>query len=130
MVMSEKCAAPVRTARITAITVIAALLTFMAAGCTHTATSGAASGFATSSAVAKAKGQVNSCIAKTGATKLLTTSGRTEFVNCMKSMVPPAKQEAFKSCITSAAESDKLWTSAGRAKFTNVSLPSCVDAAA
>jgi hypothetical protein len=128
--MSEKYAVPVRAASIVALAVIAALLTFVAAGCTHTATSGAASGFATSSAVAKAKSQVNSCIAKTGATKLLSTSGRTEFVNCMKSMVPPAKQEAFKSCVTSAAESDKLWTSAGRAKFTNVSLPNCVDAAA
>jgi hypothetical protein len=48
----------------------------------------------------------------------------------MKGLVPPAKQEQFKSCLTSAVKSDKLWTSAGRSKFTNESLPNCVNAAA
>jgi hypothetical protein len=45
-------------------------------------------------------------------------------------MVAPAKQQAFKNCITSAATSDKLWTAAGRTKFTTQSLENCVNAAA
>jgi hypothetical protein len=73
---------------------------------------------------------VNTCINQTGATALLQASGRTKFVDCMKGLVPPAKQQQFKNCIVSAVESDKLWTSAGRSKFTNESLPNCVDAAA
>jgi curli biogenesis system outer membrane secretion channel CsgG len=127
--MSEKhCSASV------VIAVMAALLTFAVAGCSSTTSSGttggsAASALATSSAVAKAKDQVNVCVQKTGATALLSSSGRNDFVNCMKSLVPPGKQEAFKNCISSAATSDQLWTSAGRAKFTNESLPNCVNAA-
>jgi hypothetical protein len=116
------------------IAVIAALLTFAAVGCsstTGTGTTGSsvASSLATSSAVAKAKDQVNVCVQKTGATALLSSSGRTDFINCMKALVPPGKQEQFKNCLTSAATSDKLWTSQGRAKFTNESLPNCVNAA-
>jgi curli biogenesis system outer membrane secretion channel CsgG len=118
------------------IAAIAALLTFAAvAGCSSTASShmtggNVASSLATSSAVAKAKDQVNVCVQKTGATALLSSSGRTGFVNCMKALVPPGKQEEFKNCLTSAATSDRLWTSDGRAKFTNESLPNCVNAAA
>ena len=85
---------------------------------------------ASSSAVAKAKEQVTACVQKTGTSALLTSSGRTEFVNCLKSLVPPAKQQAFKDCVTSAAVNDQLWTSAGRSKFTNESLQTCLNAAA
>jgi len=117
-------------ASIVATAVIAAPLTFAVAGCGSNGTGGVASDLATSSAVAKAKAQVDTCVQKAGATSLLTSSGRTEFVDCMKSLVPPAKQEQFKNCITTAATHDQLWTSAGRQKFTNESLPNCVDAAA
>jgi hypothetical protein len=114
---------------VVAIAVIAAPLTFAVASCSNGGT-GAASAIATSSAVDKAKDQVDVCVQKAGATALLTSSGRSDFVDCMKSLVSPAKQEQFKNCITSAATSDKLWTSEGRTKFTNESLPNCVNAAA
>jgi hypothetical protein len=110
------------------------ILPTLATACSSSTSSGTGSNSptatVTSTAVAKAKAQLDTCIKQTGATSLLQSSGRTQFVNCMKSLVPPAKQQQFKSCITSAVESDKLWTSAGRSKFANESLPNCVNAAA
>jgi hypothetical protein len=115
------------------------LLTVATACSSSTTTSGngspptsaaATSAAATSTAVAKAKAQLDTCIKQTGVTALLQSAGRTQFVNCMKSLVPPAKQEQFKTCLTNAVKSDKLWTSAGRSKFTNESLVNCVNAAA
>ena len=110
------------------------LLAVATACSSSTTTSGnaspATSAAATSTAVAKAKAQLDTCIKQTGATALLQSSGRTQFVNCMKSLVSPAKQEQFKTCLTNAVKSDQLWTSAGRSKFTNESLPNCVNAAA
>lgn len=107
---------------------------FAVAGCSTSSVSSVASShasaLATSSAVAKAKDQATACFQKTGTTGLLTSSGRTELINCLKGLVPPAKQEAFKNCVTSAARSDQVWTSDGRAKFMNESLPNCVNAAA
>jgi hypothetical protein len=50
--------------------------------------------------------------------------------SCLRGLVPPAKQAQVKSYITSAVESGKLWTSAGRSKFKNESLPNAADAAA
>jgi hypothetical protein len=122
-------------AAVNALVVIAAPLTFAICGCSSTSSGASsvasqASSPATSSAVAKAKDQATACIQKTGTSALLTSSGRSELINCLKSIVPPAKQEAFKSCITSAATSDKLWTSDGRAKFMNTSLPNCVNSVA
>jgi hypothetical protein len=126
LVMSGKhCAATVA--------VLAALLTFVIAGCSSSGTSSAssaASAIATSSAIAKAKAQVNVCVTKIGGvTGLIDSSKRIDFINCMQSLVPADKVDAFKSCITSAATSDKIWTSDGRTKFTNDSLPNCVNAA-
>jgi hypothetical protein len=116
-----------------AVAVIAALLTFAVAGCSKTSTTttgaSAVSAIATSSAVAKAKTEVSACFQKTGATALLSSSGRTEFVNCLQNVVPPAQRDAFKTCVTTALKSDKIWTSEGRTKFTNESLPNCVNAA-
>jgi hypothetical protein len=60
---------------------------------------------------------------------MLSSSGRSELVNCLKGLVPPDKQQAFKNCVTSAAVSDQVWTSDGRSKFTNTSVPNCVNAA-
>jgi hypothetical protein len=85
---------------------------------------------ASSSAAAKAKAQATECVQKTGTAALLTSSGRSEVANCLKGLVPPAKQQAFKDCITTAAVNDKVWTSAGRSQFTNTSLPNCLNAAA
>ena len=123
--MSEKGHA----AAVAASAVIAALLTFAVAGC-GTSGGGTGSAIATSTAAAKAKEQLNTCINNVGATALLSSSGRTQFADCMKSLGPPAKQAQFKDCVISAAKSDQLWTSAGRSKFTNESLPNCVNAAA
>ena len=92
-------------------------------------TTSASTPIASSSAVAKAKQEATACLSKTGTSGLLTSSGRSELVNCLKNIVPPAEQQAFKSCITSAAVSDKVWTSDGRSKFTNTSVPNCVNTA-
>jgi hypothetical protein len=107
---------------------VAVLLGFVVAGC-GSATS-AATAVATSSAVDRAKDQVNLCVSKVGGvTELLDSSKRTDFINCMKSLVPANKWDSFRSCITSAATTDQIWTSDGRTKFTGVSLPNCVNAA-
>jgi hypothetical protein len=126
--MSEKH----RAAFAVAIAVVAALLSFAVVGCTSTHSSmvsSLATSTPVSSAVAKAKSQLNVCLQKTGTTALLSSSGRTEFIDCMKTLVPPASQEAFKTCMTTAVTSDKLWTSDGRTKFVNESLPNCMNAA-
>jgi hypothetical protein len=117
-----------------AVAVLAVLLTSVVDGCSSSGSSSsassAASAIATSSAVAKAKAQVNVCVTKIGGvTGLVDSSKRTDFINCMQNLVPADKVDAFKSCITSAATSDKIWTSDGRTKFTNDSLPNCVNAA-
>jgi hypothetical protein len=112
-----------------AAAVIAAPLTFAVAACSSSGSS-VASSLATTSAVAKAKNQVTTCVSKTGATALLSSSGRTDFINCMEALVPPAQRAAFKTCITSAVTGDKIWTSAGRETFINQSLPNCMNASA
>jgi hypothetical protein len=115
------------------LTAVAALAAIAAAGCSSTtSTVGSvagshASSLATSSAVAKAKDQATACLQKTGTSELLTSSGRTELVNCLKSLVPADEVTAFKDCLTSAATSDKVWTSEGRTKFTDTSVPNCVN---
>jgi hypothetical protein len=116
---------------------VAALGIIAVAGCSSSSssspnggTTSASTPIASSSAVAKAKEQATTCLQKTGTSGLLTSSGRSELVNCLKNIVPPAEQQAFKSCMTSAAVSDQIWTSAGRSKFTNTSLPNCLNTAA
>jgi len=118
------------------LTVIAAAAIAAIVGCsssTTTSPSGGGTGtttpIASSSAVAKAKEQATACISKTGVSDLLSSSGRTKLVNCLTSIVPPEKQQAFKSCVTSAAVSDQIWTSDGRTKFINTSLVTCLDQA-
>ncbi len=118
---------------------IAALAIFTAAACSSgasgstggTANSGGTSTtpIASSPAVAKAKDEATACLHGTGLGGLLTSSGRSALVDCLKSIVPPAQQEAFKNCVTSAATSDQVWTSDGRSKFLNTSLPNCLNAA-
>ena len=114
------------------LTVAGAIIAAAAiAGCGSGSTSSQAKGtttpIASSSAAAKAKEQATACISKTGVSGLVSSSGRTELVNCLKAIVPPAEQEAFKNCVTNAAVSDKVWTSAGRTKFTDTSVPNCVN---
>jgi energy-coupling factor transporter ATP-binding protein EcfA2 len=116
----------------------AAALAFIAvAGCSSSSSSSAPNAgtatrtpVASSSAIANAKAEATACIQKTGTSGLITSSGRTELANCLKGVVPPAEQQAFKTCITSAAVNDKVWTSDGRSKFTNTSVPGCLDTAA
>jgi hypothetical protein len=110
----------------------AALVIIAGAGCgsgTASSVASHATSLATSSAVAKAKDQATACLNKAGVTGLLSSSGRSELTNCLKSVVPPAQREAFKNCITSAAVSDRIWTSDGRSKFMNTSLPDCLNTA-
>ena len=117
------------------LTAAATLALIAAAGCSSSSssspTAGAASQrpIASSSAVAKAKQEATACIQKTGTSGLLTSSGRTELANCLEGLVPPAERQAFKNCITSAAVDDKVWTSDGRSKFTNTSVPNCLNSA-
>jgi len=112
------------------ITAVAALLALAVAACGTTGAGGAGSAIATSSAVEKAKTQLDTCFKETGASALLSSAGRSKFTQCMGTLVSPANREQFKNCITTAVTSDKLWTSEGRAKFTDQSLPHCIDAAA
>ena len=121
---------------------VAALVIIVATGCssnssstttsTSTPNGGATSAstpIASSSAVAKAKSEATACLQKTGVSGLLSSSGRSELVNCLATIVPPAERQAFKSCLTSAAVSDKVWTSDGRSTFVNTSVPNCVNTA-
>jgi hypothetical protein len=116
-----------------ALTVATALAAAAIVGCSSSTTTSPGGGtgtttpIASSSAVAKAKEQATACLSKTSVSGLLSSSGRTELVNCLKAIVPPAQQDAFKNCMTSAAASDRVWTSDGRSKFINTSLPACLD---
>jgi hypothetical protein len=92
-------------------------------------TASASTPIASSSAVAKAKAEATACLQKTGTSGLLTSSGRSDLVNCLKNIVPPVEQQAFKNCLTSAAVSDQIWTSDGRSKFINTSLANCLNTA-
>jgi hypothetical protein len=114
-----------------------ALALLAAAGCSSSSSSsepstgaGSSTPIASSSAIASAKAEATACIQKTGTNGLLTSSGRTELVNCLKGIVSPAEQQAFKNCVTSAAVNDKVWTGDGRSKFINTSVPGCLDTAA
>jgi hypothetical protein len=115
----------------------AALAVAAVTGCSHgqSASSSAnsqpkAKASAVAPAAAKAKTQITGCVNKTGITTLVTPSGRTALVGCLKSLVPPAKQAQFKDCLTKAAKNDKIWTKAGRSKFESTDGPNCVNAAA
>jgi hypothetical protein len=92
-------------------------------------TTSASTPIASSSAVAKAKTEATACLQKTGVTGLLSSSGRSDLVNCLAAIVPPAERQAFKGCLSSAAVSDKVWTSHGRSTFINTSVPNCVNTA-
>lgn len=113
--------------------VVMAIVAVMGVGCSSNngtnGTSTIASSLATSPAVVKAKEQATTCLKQTSVHALLSSSGRDKLLNCLESIVPPAKREAFKNCVTSAATSDRVWTSEGRTKFINESIPNCVDSA-
>ena len=123
------------------ITAAVAMLGILAAaGCSSSSSSstssppagGSASASApivSSSAVAKAKQQATTCLQRTGTAGLLTSSGRSQLVTCLETIVPPAEREAFKNCMASAAVSDQVWTKAGRGKFTGTSLEACLNSA-
>ena len=124
------------------ITAAVAMLGILAAaGCSSSSSSstssppagGSASAsapIASSSAVAQAKQQATTCLQRTGTAALLTSSGRSQLVTSLESIVPAAEREAFKNCMASAAVSDQVWTKAGRAKFTGASLEACLNSAA
>jgi ABC-type phosphate transport system substrate-binding protein len=117
--------------RVLTVIVAAAIAAIVGCGSSTTTSPGGGTStttpIASSSAVAKAKEQATACISKTSVSDLLSSSGRTELVNCLKAIVPPAEQEAFKNCITTAATGDQVWTSDGRTKFINESVPNCVN---
>jgi high affinity sulfate transporter 1 len=119
------------------MTVVAALAAIAVTSCSSTSSGSAgavaashASALATSSAAAKVKQQATACVQKTGTGALLSSAGRTELVNCLKGLVPADKLTAFKTCVISAAKNDKLYTKAGRTKFTDTSVPNCVNSVA
>ena len=122
------------------LTALATLSIIAVAGCSSSSsttsstsptggTASASTPIASSSAVAKAKDEATACLQKTGVTALLSSSGRSDLVNCLKNIVPPAEQQAFKNCLTSAAVSDQVWTHGGRSKFINTSVPDCLNTA-
>jgi hypothetical protein len=118
------------------LAVLATLGIIAVAGCSSSSSTNSNGGatsastpIASSSAVAKAKTEATACLQKTGTSGLLTSGGRSDLVNCLKNIVSPAEQEAFKNCLTSAAVSDQIWTSDGRSKFINTSLANCLNTA-
>lgn len=104
----------------------AALILAAVLGC-HSAGGGTAT--ATSSAVradeTAAASIVSSCMPKNTAT-LTTKNGRRKFGECLE--IPPAKRPAFTSCLTRAAEGDRLTKAPGRRKFAETDVPGCVEA--
>jgi hypothetical protein len=122
--------------------IVATLGILAVAGCSTSSSSSNSSGspaggsasastpIASSSAVAKAKQQATACLQQTGTAGLLSSSGRSQLVTCLETIVPPADRAAFKTCMASAAVSDQVWTKAGREKFTSTSLEACLNTAA
>jgi len=103
------------------------------AGCSSNTTtspnteSGTRTPVATSSGSATVKEEATACVDKTGVSQLITSSGRSQVIDCLKGIVPPAEQQAFTNCVSSAAINDRIWTSEGRTKFTGTSVPNCVN---
>jgi hypothetical protein len=124
--------------RVPAVVVVLGILAV--AGCSSSSSSstssppaGSASAstpIASSSAVAAARQQATACLQQVGAAGLLTSSGRSQLITCVENIVPPAERAAFKTCMTSAAVSDQVWTKAGRQRFTSTSLEACLNTAA
>ncbi|HEY1704777.1 MAG TPA: hypothetical protein VGG75_34190 [Trebonia sp.] len=117
---------------------IAVLAVAASAGCGHSSQPDSAGSqvkaVASSTAIAQAKAkfesQINSCVDQVGLTHLVTKKGRTTLVHCLESIVPQAKRTRFENCLSTAAETDKIWTKAGRVKFESADGPACVNAAA
>jgi hypothetical protein len=121
-----------------ALIAIAVLAVAASAGCGHGSQPGSAGSqvkaVASSTAIAQAKAKfesrIDSCVDQVGATHLVTRKGRTTLIDCLKAIVPQAKRTQFENCLTTAAETDKIWTKAGRVKFESADGPACVNAAA
>jgi hypothetical protein len=77
----------------------------------------------------KARAEVTNCVNKAGATGMLSSSGRTIVIDCVKSLVPPDKQKALTTCLSHAAAHDKVYTATGRAAFESKDAPDCLTAA-
>jgi hypothetical protein len=77
----------------------------------------------------KAKAEVTHCVNKAGATGMLSSSGRAIVIDCVKSLVPPDKQQALTTCLSHAAAHDKVYTASGRAAFESKDAPACLNAA-
>jgi hypothetical protein len=120
------------------LTAIAVLAVAACAGCGHSSQPDSAGSqlkaVASSTAIAQAKAkfesQINSCVDRVGLTHLVTKKGRTTLIDCLEAIVPQAKRTQFDHCLSTAAETDKLWTKAGRVKFESADGPACVNAAA
>jgi hypothetical protein len=122
--------------------VVAMLGILVVAGCSSSSSSSSTSGspaggsasastpIASSSAVAEAKQQATACLQHAGTAGLLSSAGRSQLVTCLGNIVSPAERAAFKTCMTSAALSDQVWTKAGRTKLTSTSLEACLNTAA
>lgn len=88
---------------------------------------------ASSSAVGKAKEQAAKCIDKIGSTGLAGSAGRTELADCIENLesldggISSDEDDAFEHCLIAAAAADKVWTSEGRTKFTDTSVPDCLN---
>jgi hypothetical protein len=88
---------------------------------------------ASSSAVDKAKEQAVKCIDKIGSSGLVSSAGRTELADCLENFerldddISSDEDDAFEHCLIVAAANDKVWTSEGRTRFTNTSVPDCLN---
>jgi len=88
---------------------------------------------APSTAVDRAKQHAAECIDKIGSSQLVSSSAWRELADCLEISerldddISPGDDDAFEHCLIAAASIDKVWTSEGRTKFTNTSVPNCLN---
>jgi hypothetical protein len=90
---------------------------------------------ASSSAVDRAKAAAATCIDKIGSSGLAASAARSQLADCLENFeshdddISSDDDDAFEHCLAVAASNDQVWTSEGREKFTNTSVPNCLNQA-
>lgn len=81
------------------------------------------------------KEEATECVDKIGTRALQTPIGRRGLAECVENYgkldhdISDDDDDSFENCLTSAAAADKVWTSEGRAKFTQTSVHDCLNQA-
>lgn len=119
---------------IASVCITAAAVT--AAGCSSTASSGAAAQRSQASGVlhsATANPSVEAAIAKAKRDVVNPcidgSSGPVSFKNCVYAKIPKSQRHAVEKCVGKALLADHIKTEAGKAKWLDTDVPACVGAA-